>query len=331
LLKTEHGLHHFSCHHSNFNAPNLDDNNVMHPLARWFKGWVLEFVPLRRAILWLGCVAWLGLMCSGCQLTSRPTGSLETIHLRLGNPSHGITAERTNTYLIRRPQYAALYNRQTNTADWVSWQLNSSWIGTLDRPPFSPDPELPSGWYRVVPADYSGSGFDRGHLVPAADRNRNPKDLAAVFYMSNIVPQAPDSNRGPWESLERYCRRLAEAGQELYIMAGAVGQGGTGKNGYRTAIAREQVVVPASLWKIVVVTDGRSGLRGITAQTRVIAVMMPNQQGIKDSHWSQFRTTVRDIEAKTGLDFLSNLPPELQDILETQRDRRQYAPKQSKQ
>jgi endonuclease G, mitochondrial len=299
----------------------------MSRLKRWVNGLVNGSGHFCGVTLVIICLLWLGLNSSGCQLASPPIESLENSHLLLGNPSHRLGEDRAKTFLIRRPQYAALYNRQTQTADWVSWQLNQAWMGTLERPPFSPDPNLPMGWYRVVPGDYSGSGFDRGHLVPAADRNRTREDSAAVFYMTNIVPQAPDSNQGPWESLERYCRRLAESGRNLYIIAGPVGQGGIGKNGYRTAIAQERVVVPAALWKIVVVTDGRSGLKGISAQTRVIAVMMPNQQGIKDRRWSEFRTTVREIEAKTELDFLSNLPTTLQDQLETQRDRLQFPAK----
>jgi endonuclease G len=242
--------------------------------------------------------------------------------LLLGNPSHLLKLDSTQYQQIVRPQYALLYDRSKNTAAWASWQLNQTWLGTLDRPPFAPDPDLLKPGPAVVPNDYTNSGFDRGHLVPAADRNRTHQDSAAVFYMSNIVPQAPDNNRGPWEALESYCRHLVRAGKELYIMAGPVGIGGNGSEGNAATIARGKITVPAALWKIIVVKEQLGvKLQDIDQKTRVIAVVMPNSQGIKETEWTTFRTTVRDIEQQTGFDFLSNLPEAVQESLETQSDR----------
>jgi endonuclease G, mitochondrial len=237
----------------------------------------------------------------------------------LGNPSHNLTLSADRYHLFLRPQYALLYDRTTNTPAWASWQLNASWLGDGTRPQFAPDPALPTGWFRVTPHNYTGSGFDRGHIVPAADRNRTPEDEAAVFYMSNIAPQAPDNNRGPWEKLESYCRRLVKSGKELYIIAGPTGQGGVGSAGSANTIANGKITVPAAFWKIVVVNNRPGlGLDGITQNTRAIAVLIPNQQGIKEARWQQFRTNVRALEQRTGYDFLSNLPVPVQEALETQ-------------
>jgi endonuclease G, mitochondrial len=251
-------------------------------------------------------------------------------NLSLGNPSPALMQRSSQFVFINRPQYALLYDRAKNTAAWASWQLNRDWLGQLERPAFMPDPLLvgvgspigsPIG-NPIGPGLYTGSGFDRGHLVPAADRNRTPEDSAAVFYMSNIVPQAPDNNRGPWEDLESYCRRLVLSGQELHITAGPVGAGGTGSKGSATSIAQGKIAVPSSLWKIVVVSDRPGlGVAGITSNTRVIAVAMPNEQGIKEERWRSFRTTVRDIEARTGYNFLSEVPQTIQDSVETVVDR----------
>jgi endonuclease G, mitochondrial len=241
------------------------------------------------------------------------------VHLMLGNPSHAITLNLDRYHLFLRPQYALLYDRTTNIPDWASWQLNASWLGNGSRPIFTPDPALPAGWFSVTPHNYTGSGFDRGHIVPAADRNRTPEDEAAVFYMSNIAPQAPDNNRGPWEKLESYCRTLAKSGKELYIISGTTGKGGVGSLGQADTIAANRIAVPAAFWKIVVVNNRPGlGLDSITPKTRVIAVLIPNQQGIKEEHWQKFRTTVRKLEQHTGYDFLSNLPSEVQDALENQ-------------
>jgi endonuclease G len=242
--------------------------------------------------------------------------------LVMGNPSDA-TTEVTNAdnYLILRPQYALSYNRSKAIPNWVSWQLNNSWLGTRPRPPFMPDTTLPRGWYRVLPGDYSGSGFDRGHMAPAADRNKTPADSVAVFLMTNIIPQAPDNNQGPWADLENYSRDLVKQGKELYIIAGGSGTGGTGTNGAKTTIASGKVAVPANTWKIIVVLD-RPGLgwRGVTNTTRVIAVTMPNQQGIKAQDWKSFRKSVDEIEAQTGYDFLRNVPTPIQAVIEAKVD-----------
>ncbi len=65
-----------------------------------------------------------------------------------------------------KPQYALSYNRSKGTANWVSWQLNSSWLGHMDRQnDFRPDDTLPAGWERVTPSVYSRSGYDKGHIA----------------------------------------------------------------------------------------------------------------------------------------------------------------------
>lgn len=261
----------------------------------------------------------VALLSSGCQLMNRNVSVADNIHLALGNPSHAVALPADRYHLFQRSQYVLLYDRTTSTPAWASWQLNASWLGNLSRPEFTPDPELPTGWFTVTPRSYTGSGFDRGHIVPAADRNRTSEDSSAVFYMTNIAPQAPDNNRGPWEQLESYCRTLVRSGKELYIIAGPTGQGGVGSMGEKDAIANSKITVPAAFWKIVVVNDQPNlELTGITQNTQVIAVLIPNRQGIKEENWQTFRTTIRELEQRTGYDFLSNVPSAVQNVLETQ-------------
>jgi endonuclease G len=262
------------------------------------------------------------LTLTSCALTScalLPQPRVENVNLLLGNPS-GASAANANNYLISRPQYVLSYNRDRGIANWVSWQLNQSWLGALDRIPFAPDSSLPADWYQVQPDDYTGSGFDRGHIVPAADRDRTEADRQAVFLMTNIQPQAPDNNRGAWARLESECRELAVQGKELYMIAGGVGSGGTGEQGRKTAIGGGKIAVPAVTWKIVVVLDRPGlGLESITEATRIIAVALPNRQGVSED-WRSFRTSVDAIEAQTGYDFLSNLPESRQRAVESRID-----------
>jgi endonuclease G, mitochondrial len=254
---------------------------------------------------------------------ARPAATNQTSpHLLLGNPSAAVSnTANPDNYLIVRPQYAMSYNRSRAITNWTAWQLNKNWLGSLPRPGFTPDTTLPKGWYQVRPNDYNGSGFDRGHMVPAADRNKTEANSKAVFLMTNIIPQAPDNNQGPWEKLESYSRELVKQGKELYIYAGSSGTGGTGKNGAKTTIANGKVTVPSRTWKIVVVLDKPGlGLNGITAKTRVIAVDMPNKQGIKNDNWTKYRTSVDKLEQLTGYDFLSNVSPNIQEVIESKVD-----------
>ncbi|MCU0567155.1 MAG: DNA/RNA non-specific endonuclease [Oculatellaceae cyanobacterium Prado106] len=259
--------------------------------------------------------------CSSLLVDRAVSESQTNPNLLMGMPTEA-TSFNANDYLINRPQYVLSYNQSKAIPNWASWQLNRDWLGDRPRLPFEPDSSLPPDWPKAMPNDYTNSGFDRGHVVPAADRNRTEADSKAVFLMTNILPQTPDNNRGPWESLESYCRDLVSRGKELYIIAGPAGEGGSGERGKKVAIA-QKISVPAYTWKVIVVLDQPgSGLDGITDQTRVIAVIMPNKQGIKDRNWREFRTSVDEVEEITGYNLLSNLPENLQNFLEAEADNR---------
>jgi endonuclease G len=97
-----------------------------------------------------------------------------SIHLTMGNPSGAVSdAAQPNNYLIVRPQYALAYSRDRGIPSWVSWHLQASDLGPAPRygGPFITDTSLPAGWYRVTHNDYTGSGYDRGHMTPSADRS----------------------------------------------------------------------------------------------------------------------------------------------------------------
>lgn len=268
----------------------------------------------------------VGLFIAGCTLLLKPNqgnngaiAPIANVHLTMGNPSNATpNATKTpNNYLIQKPQYVLSYNNSKHIANWSSWQLNQSWIGNAPRSnDFRPDPTLPEGWYAVRSSDYNGSGYDRGHLTPSADRDRDAATNSATFLMTNIIPQTPDNNRGVWESLESYSRSLVADGKELYIIAGGYGT--------NRSIGRDvKIAVPDRTWKVVVVLDQPGlGLSGVTPNTRVIAVDIPNQQGIKDEDWRKFRVSVDLIEGRTGYDLLSNVSDSMQAVIESRVDER---------
>lgn len=243
-------------------------------------------------------------------------------HLALGNPS-GATTNSANywNYLVSKPQYAMSYHRDRGTPNWVSWHLSSAWLGSTPRQDnFAPDNSLPTGWYRVSSTSYTGSGFDRGHQCPSADRTGSVADNSATFLMSNMIPQAPNNNQRTWASLENYCRTLVDAGNELYIICGSYGKGGTGSNGYATTLDAGRVTVPARVWKVIVVLPNGSGdATRVTTGTRVIAINTPNDNSLSTT-WGSYRTTVDAIESATGYDLLSAVSASVQSVVEARVD-----------
>lgn len=245
-----------------------------------------------------------------------------SVHLTMGNPSGAITdVNFPNNYLLLKNQYVMSYSRDKGIANWVSWHLDEAWLGSTPRQDdFRADNTLPAGWYQVGATDYSLSGFDRGHMCPSADRTLTVEDNSLTFLMTNMIPQAPNNNRLGWASLESYCRSLLTGGNEIYIISGGHGVGGTGSNGYATTIAGGKVTVPATTWKVILILpDGNDDANRVTTSTRVIAIDMPNDNSVS-SDWRLYRTSVDAIEAKTGYDFFSMVPASIQAVIEAKVD-----------
>jgi endonuclease G len=190
-------------------------------------------------------------------------------NLLLGNPSKARSIP--DNFLVERPQHAMSYNRSNGGPNWVSWRLEKSDLGTVRRGDFLPDPLLPSDM-QIRPSDYRGSGYDRGHVCPSGDRTRSREDNTATFVMSNMLPQAAALNQQVWADLENYSRSLVRSGaNELYTIAGGWGSA--------ERIANGKVNVPSVCWKIILVLpQGDNDLQRIKADTRVIAVSMPNRE-----------------------------------------------------
>ncbi len=245
------------------------------------------------------------------------------VHLTFGNPSNAVAnLLQPNNYLMEKPTYAVSYNRDKGTPNWISWHLEQDWVGSLARvDTFRADPNVPADWYRVQSTDYFASGFDRGHMTPNADRdNEDRRPINQETYlMTNMVPQSPDNNQGPWAEMENDLRSLlAGTTNEMYIVSGPLGVGGNGSNGGTTnTIANGQVTVPAFTWKVVLMMPkGDNDISRVTAATRTIAVLMPNVQGIRNDPWENYITTVDAIESLTGYDFFANVPDANENAIE---------------
>jgi endonuclease G len=250
-------------------------------------------------------------------LALAPSGQARgDVNLFLGNPSAATAdREKPDNYLLKKRQYDLSYNNAKWTPNWVSWQLSKAWLGKTRRGnPFAPDTSLPAGFFVVRPNDYRASGFDRGHVCPAGDRSASKEDMDATFLMSNMMPQAPDLNRITWEKLEAYCRdQVRDGEQDAYIVAGPAGQGGVGSEGERAFLrgSRGRITVPAKCWKVVLmVPSGTTDPRKVTAEARVLAVVMPNVQGLARD-WRDFAVKAAAVEELTGYVFFRNLRAEV--------------------
>ena len=152
-------------------------------------------------------------------------------------------------------------------------------------------------------------------MCPSADRTRTTTANRATFYLTNMVPQASNNNSGPWERLESYTRSLATGGKQLFMISGGI---------YRsTRTIGDGVAVPTETFKVIAVLDQAGDrLDDVTTSTRLIAVIMPNDDSriSASAPWQQFRVSVDAIESQTGFDFLSDVAPAIQSVIEARVD-----------
>jgi endonuclease G len=231
--------------------------------------------------------------------------SIESIHLPFG-----LSGGAQDRHLINGRGSVFSYNPERGTVDWIAWRTTRGDLGdSIPRPEFTTDSRLPSHVRRIGYYDYSGSGYDRGHMVPSADRFADPDMNRETFMMTNIVPQTEALNQFPWEKLESYVRSQVRrrAGFDVYQIAGVYGI---------REVIKGKLTAPTNCWKVVVFVP-RGQAPEITERIRVLAVDMPNIDGIEAQPWQRYLTTVRSIEERTGLDLFSKLPRDLQNRVET--------------
>ncbi len=233
---------------------------------------------------------------------------VESPHLAFGNPTDANTNDPDN-YLIVGDGSIISYNNSRGTANWISWRTTREDLGpAITRPEFRPDPRLPEGFRPISPFDYSRSGYDRGHLVPSADRFADPRLNEKSFFMTNIVPQTPALNRYPWERFESYARGQARRGYTVYQIAGIYG---------RQRVLMNGLVVPTNCWKVISIVPAGKRIEDMDRRMRIIAVDMPNIPGIENEQWEKFRVSIREIEQRTGFDLFRGSDPAIQERLET--------------
>ena len=203
--------------------------------------------------------------------------------------------------LVKHHYYALSYNEKCEQANWVYYELSDSMVlngGEERTNKFRIDKMVVTG--SAKSSDYTKSGYDRGHLCPAADMGFNPLAMEESFLMSNISPQAPEFNRGIWKELETTVRDWARQEHLIIVVTGPVFKDLKG------SIGQEEVVIPGYFFKIIYDT---------TDQPRMIAFMLPNEKSNRPL--TDFTVTTDEAEKATGLDFFSQLPDDLESKLES--------------
>ena len=202
--------------------------------------------------------------------------------------------------IVRHAYYSLSYNEKYEQANWVYYTLTDSMVihGGAERTnKFKVDPLVSTG--SAKSSDYTKSGYDRGHLCPAADMGFSPISMEESFLMSNIAPQAPDFNRGIWKELESEVRTWAKKDHKLFVVAGPV------FNDNKGTIGPDNVLVPGYFYKVIYEE---------TDQPKIIAFVFPNRKS--DRPLTDFVVTVDEAERLTGFDFFSQLPDEIETKIE---------------
>lgn len=168
---------------------------------------------------------------------------------------------------------------------------------------FQPDPDLPAG-ERAELDDYKNSAYNKGQMALAANMKWNQQAMEESFYLSNTIPQVVEGmNQGIWNKIEERIRDTAIARGGLYIFTGPIYEDGVMKT-----IGINKVAVPTHIFKIVY----------DPYKVEAIALIMPNEV-LYTGNMHKYVVTIRDIEKKTGLNFLSNLNEHVQDVIENKK------------
>ncbi len=193
------------------------------------------------------------------------------------------------------------YNPVTKNPDWVAWELlGTETVGSATRTnKFWHDDELEGCSYN---SDYSRSGFDRGHMCPAADQKWSEKAMNDCFVMANMCPQDHALNTGAWNTLENKERIWAKRDSAIVIIAGPIFE-----RQDTAAIGQSKVKVPGAFYKVIIAP--------YLEEPRGIAFIFPNMTS--PGNMEQYVTTIDEVEKITGIDFFHNLPDEIEDRIES--------------
>lgn len=206
--------------------------------------------------------------------------------------------------IVSHDAYVSSYNTRTLIPDWVAYELTAEEAeGRRERGgiEFKMDPGL-RGVTQAMREDYSGSGWTKGHMMPAADAAFSSTAMEETFYFTNICPQNETLNAGDWQYLEKRVRSWAKRYGKVWVATGPI----VGRNKYGK-IGDRNVVIPDSFFKALLI-------RRPDGSYSSVAFVMDNDEEryyLKDCYMS-----VDELEALTGFDFFPALDDRIEDKVE---------------
>ena len=206
--------------------------------------------------------------------------------------------------VIQRTGYTLAYDKKTKTPQWVAWELTKEETkGNHERTDkFLPDPNVEGA--KVVTTDYTGSGYDRGHMAPAGDMKWSKKAMEESFYMSNICPQIHHLNTGDWNELEANTRKWARRYGSVYVTCGPI-YNGSRRTQY---IGKNRVKVPDAFFKVILIQSPK--------KTCALGFFFENEAGQRPLN--EYLVSIDYLEQTTSIDFFPALPDELENVLEAE-------------
>lgn len=207
--------------------------------------------------------------------------------------------------VLKRMGYTVSFNMEMNIPNWVAWRLDTEKLIEREsrNDKFLPDPDIEPS-LAITTDEYKHSGWDRGHMCPAADNKYHWRAMDQSFYMTNVCPQNHNLNRGDWKELEDACRKWAEH-EPVYIVCGPIlykqpRYGYIGKN--------HSIRIPDAFFKVV--------LTGLATQSpRAIGFIYKNESG--NNKKSKYVNSIDEVERITNLDFFSSLPDDVEQRIES--------------
>ena len=206
-----------------------------------------------------------------------------------------------NDAIVEHSYYTLRYNEKTEQADWVAYKLKKMNLEKSKfkrKDDFRIDPEVKTK--SATLDDYKGSGYDRGHLAPAADFGWTKEGMSESFYMSNMSPQHPDFNRGIWSQLEKKVRNWAKNNNEIYVVTGPLFKSKSDK------IGKNKVLVPSQYYKVILELNGK--------EVKGIGFILNNEKSSKPL--DTYAMSIDEVEKATGLDFFPSIPDPLENKIE---------------
>lgn len=208
--------------------------------------------------------------------------------------------------ILERKNYTTSFNTKWNIPNWVAWDITKEELAdNYNRSDFFvSDPDIAAS-RAVAYEDYSGSGYDRGHMCPAGDNHYDATAMDECFYMTNICPQDHELNKETWNDLEIACRRWARRYGKVYVVCGPIVYDA---DNAEVIGRRHKVVVPDAFFKVILVVNKQT--------PQAIGYIFQNNSSRKP--WKAY--SVDEVEEITGIDFFPTLPDEIENPLEANYD-----------